>query len=70
MGEIIQQYPPNLRAAQVQEILGIKRSLMYKLIKQGKLPKPFHMGRCSLWVTTEIQAVVNACIAERDEVTL
>ncbi len=69
MGAIIQQYPPNMRARQVQEALGIKRSAMYSLIKKGKLPKPFHIGRSSLWVTTEIQAVVDAKIAERDEVT-
>lgn len=68
MGEIIRQYPPNIRATQVQEILGIKRSSMYSLIKQGKLPKPFHIGGSSLWVTAEIQAVVDACIAKRDEV--
>lgn len=66
MGAIIQQYPPNIRANQVQEILGIKRSSMYSLIRQGKLPKPFHIGTCSLWVTAEIQAVVDVCIAERD----
>jgi len=67
MGAIVQQYPPNIRAKQVQEILGIKRSAMYSLIRQGRLPKPFHIGRSSLWVTAEIQSVVDACIARRDE---
>jgi len=69
MGIISQQYPPNIRANQVQEILGIKRSSMYSLIRQGKLPKPFHIGTCSLWVTAEIQSFVDDCIAKRDEVS-
>jgi len=67
MGATLQQYPPNIKAEQVQEILGIKRTCMYSLVRNGKLPKPFHIGASSFWVRDEIQAFIDVCIAKRDE---
>ncbi len=67
MGAIlVQPVQQNLRAKDVQKLLGISRSTLYALIQQQKLPKPFHIGRSILWVASEIQAVIDERILERD----
>jgi len=66
MGAIIQPVQQNLRAKDVQVLLGISRSTMYLLIQKKQLPSPIHLGRSSLWIASEIQAVIDAKVAERD----
>ena len=63
---LVQPVQQNLRAKDVQKLLGISRSTLYALIQQEKLPKPFHIGRSSLWVASEIQAVIDKQVAVRD----
>ena len=63
---LVQSVQQNLRAKDVQKLLGISRSTLYSLIQQKKLPKPFHIGRSSLWVASEIQAVIDERILDRD----
>ncbi|MEW6703737.1 MAG: AlpA family phage regulatory protein [Pseudomonadota bacterium] len=47
---------------------GLSDSLLYRLIIQGKFPRPVPLGtgRAVAWVTSEVDAFINARIAERD----
>lgn len=47
-----------LRPAEVAFILGISRSTVYKLVKEGKLPKPKKLGaRITVFNTEEIKHI-------------
>tara|TARA_R100000687_G_C6442359_1_gene161187 strand:- start:452 stop:682 length:231 start_codon:yes stop_codon:yes gene_type:complete len=44
-----------LRLTEVQERVGLGRTSIYKLIGEGKFPKPVHiLGRNVAWVDSEI----------------
>lgn len=34
---------------------GFKRTFIYAQIKQGNLPKPIKIGRCSRWKATDVE---------------
>jgi len=55
MGSSIEQ---NYRGRDVQKIFGIGQSTMYEYIKQGVLPRPIKLGRTSVWLRSEIDAVI------------
>jgi prophage regulatory protein len=57
----------NLRANQVMEKLGIGRSTLYELIGRGILPKPYKIGRTSLWSENELDEIIEKQKAERGE---
>lgn len=48
----------NLRIAALMDLLGIGRSTVYDLIKKGQLPEPIKIGRSSVWLKSEIDAVI------------
>ena len=45
--------------------LKLKRSTVYKHIKEGKLPRPIKLGHASRWFEHEINAVLERAAAER-----
>lgn len=57
-----------LRKREAMELLGYKAaSTFYLHIQQGILPKPIKLGaRCSGWLKSELQAVLDKAVAERD----
>jgi len=40
---------------EVTQIVGFKRSTIYKFIQQNKFPSPFKIGKSSRWKLTDIQ---------------
>lgn len=69
MGRTIEQLEPHYRGRDVQKLFGIGQSTMYEYINQGVLPKPIKLGRTSVWLRNEIDAVINDRIAARDQAT-
>lgn len=55
MGAILQE---NYRAKDVQKLFGIGQSTLYDYIQKGILPKPIKLGRTSVWIKEEIDAVI------------
>lgn len=45
---------------------GISRSHAYELISQGRFPRPVKVGRASRFVAAEIDAWIEARVADRD----
>lgn len=43
-----------LRLKQICEKVGVKRSKIYELVSEGKLPRPIKMGRASVWLDSEV----------------
>ena len=48
----------NLRIGALMDLLGIGRSTVYDLIKKNQLPEPLKIGRSSVWLKSEIDAVI------------
>lgn len=51
-------YPPALSSAQVAEILGVSRTLVWRLIKSGELPS-FRVGRLDRVPRAAIEELLN-----------
>ena len=50
-----------LTRQQVEKILGIRRSTIYKLMRQGKLPTPITISRgCVRWKKSELEDWINS----------
>jgi prophage regulatory protein len=44
------------RLKELKEILGVGKSTIYCWIKEGKFPKPIHLGpRCVGWLSSDIE---------------
>lgn len=53
-----------LRLPAVQRMVGLGRSQIYNLIKNGGFPAPIKLSeRCSAWIASEVGAWVNSRIA-------
>lgn len=60
-----------LRLAEVIELTGMKKSTIYRLIKEGQFPAPIHPAgtRISCWSASDVEKWVAKQIAtERDSV--
>lgn len=55
-----------MRLVELEEMVGLKKSAIYKKIKLGEFPKPIKMGFVSLWVRAEVEGWIRAQIAVRD----
>ena len=57
-----------LKASEVAEYINICKSQVYKLVQQGRLPKPIKLGeRGSAWLVSEIDAWLQSRVDLRDE---
>jgi|TARA_B110000444_G_C18242438_1_gene323693 prophage regulatory protein len=57
-----------LKAKQVAEYVNVSKSQIYKLVQQGRLPKPIKLGeRGSAWLVSEIDAWLQSRVDLRDE---
>ena len=54
--------PALIRIPAVCELVPIQRAMIYKLIRQGKFPRPAKIGRASVWVRSEIESWITAQI--------
>jgi len=48
-----------LTLKEVVEIVGFKKSTIYKFIKKGKFPRPLKFGKSSRWTKSEINEWIN-----------
>jgi len=55
MGAIIEQH---YRGRDIQKLFGIGQSTMYEYVQRNILPKPIKLGRTSIWLKSEIDAVI------------
>ena len=60
--------PPRLmRLPAVLDRTGIKKALVYKLVKLGEFPKPIHVTpRCTVWVEADVDQWINERIERRE----
>ena len=56
-----------MRVAEVEDMVGVKTTTIYKWMKAGKFPKPLKMGFVSLWVRAEITAWIEGKAQQRFE---
>ncbi len=57
-----------LRMTDVTEMIGLKKSAVYKMVNDGVLTKPIKMGKkVSLWPDYEIQTIIDAIIENRNQ---
>ena len=53
-----------LRIKSVKEKTGLKHAMLYKLIAEGKFPKPIKLSeRCVAWLLSEVEAFIQGRIA-------
>lgn len=45
----------------VQAMVGLCKSMIYKLIKEERFPAPRKVGRASRWLMSEVLAWIRAC---------
>jgi len=55
-----------MRLVELEEMVGLKKSAIYKKIKLDEFPKPIKTGFVSLWVRAEVEAWIQVQIAARD----
>ena len=51
---------------EVTQIVGFKRSTIYKFIQQNKFPSPLKIGKSSRWKLTDIQKWINHQISKQE----
>ena len=49
-----------LTAQDCMDRLQVSRTTFYDLVKQGTLPAPIKLGRCSRWRPSEVEAAIEA----------
>ena len=50
-----------LTRQQVEKFLGIRRSTVYKLMREGRLPTPIQISRgCVRWRRSELEECINS----------
>jgi len=55
-----------LRMPEVCDRLGVSRTTVWRMSRQGKLPRPIKIGSSSGWLEADIDKIIDAAIAERD----
>jgi prophage regulatory protein len=56
-----------IRLPAVEAACGLKRSEIYKRIREGRFPRPVPLGgRAVAWVVAEVSEWTDARVAERD----
>ncbi|ELY4627311.1 AlpA family phage regulatory protein [Cronobacter sp. HA18006] len=54
-----------MKIEQISSAIGFKKTQIYKWIKEESFPKPLKFGRCSRWVSSEIDAWIAEQIKTR-----
>lgn len=57
-----------IRLKQLESKLGIKKTKIYSLIQEGKLPSPVKIGRASIWIEEEINQALMVMSSERQAI--
>lgn len=56
-----------LKLPEVIRRMGVSRPTIYRMIKQGKFPRPAHFGGSSLWPESEVAAQQRLIMQARDD---
>ena len=61
-------FPALMRLPEVMAVTGYSRASIYRLIQQGRFPRPVKLtgGRASGWLKAEVRAVIEAAVADRE----
>ena len=59
-----------MREAEVLRITGQKRSTWWQGVREGRYPKPRKLGGTTVWISTEIEALVQRVVAGDKSVVL
>lgn len=54
-----------IRLKEVERRVGFGRTSIYQMIKEGEFPRPYHHGKKSLWLESEVLAWQNTIIQAR-----
>ncbi len=54
-----------LRIKQIETKTGLKKSKIYQLISDGKLPHPMKIGKASVWIEDEVNEALEAISKEQ-----
>ena len=52
--------PQLLRPKQVRAMLGVSQSQLYKMMMEGRFPRPLKRGRISFWHIADVQKWIEA----------
>lgn len=55
-----------LNIKSVMEILGVKRTAVYRMVADGVIPAPIKVGGASRWLSDEIQLSISKMIDRRN----
>ena len=58
--DVIKELPLLLKPGEAAQLLGISRSVFYRLHSSGRLPLPVRLGRSTRWRSRELTAWVDA----------
>ncbi|RQZ14053.1 AlpA family phage regulatory protein [Burkholderia sp. Bp9031] len=53
-----------LRLRQVLEMVGLGKTTIYAMMKDGTFPRPRHVRGLSLWVESEVQGWISSVVAK------
>jgi len=56
-----------LPLAEVETRIGLRKTAIYDRVARGEFPKPVMLGTTARWVESEVEAWIDARIAERDQ---
>lgn len=51
-----------LKLSQVQEILPVSKTTLWRYVKAGKFPEPRKLGRSAFWVKEEVENAVRQLV--------
>ena len=51
-----------LRLEEVQEMIGFKKSMIYKMMETKNFPKPLKVGKASRWRESEVQSWISSLV--------
>lgn len=54
-----------LRLPQVMDRVGLKKTKVYEMIKEGNFPEPIKAGRASLWSEEKVEQWINTQLCEQ-----
>lgn len=55
-----------IKIDQVMQMLGVKKTAIYRMVSDGTLPAPIKVGGASRWILSEVENSIDAMIQRRN----
>ncbi len=55
-----------IKIEKVMEMLGVRKTAIYRMVKDGALPAPIKVGGASRWILSEVEDSIDAMIQRRN----